>query len=81
MEDSGGRSIGIFTRNDGSKVNVVLEWALSASADLGTRVAKALENIPTVEDMNRREEIRTLGFEGLLTVQEQSLSAVVYECP
>ena len=60
---------------------VVLEWALSASADLGTRVAKALENIPTIKDVNRHEEIRTLRFEVLLTVQEQSLSALVYECP
>jgi hypothetical protein len=52
--------MGISTRN---KVN---SWGLSASMDLGARVAKALENIP---------------FEGLLTVQEQSLSALVYECP
>jgi hypothetical protein len=81
LEDSGGRSIGISTQNDGSKVNVVLEWGLSASADLGARVAKALENIPTDEDVNRPEEVRTLKFEGLLSVQEQSLSALVYECP
>jgi hypothetical protein len=73
--------MGISTRNDGSKVNVVLEWRVSASADLGARVAKALENIPTDEDVNRPEEIRTLKFEGLFTVQEQSLSALVYECP
>jgi hypothetical protein len=37
-------------------------------------VAKALENIPTDdEDVNRPEEIRTLKFEGLLTVPERSL--------
>ena len=73
--------MGISTRNDGSKANVILEWGLSAPADLGARVAKALENIPTDEDVNRPEEIRTLNFEGVLTVQEQSLSALVYECP
>lgn len=78
LEDSGGRSIGISTRNDGPKVNVVFECALSAAADLGTRVTNALENIPIVED---GEEIRTSRFKGLLTVQEQSLSALVYECP
>ena len=81
LEDSGGQSIGISTQNNRSKVNVVLKWGLSASADLGARVAKALENIPTDEDVNRPEEIRTLKFEGLFTVQEQSLSALVYECP
>jgi len=78
LEDSGGRSMGISIRNDGSKVNAVLEWGVSASADLGVRVAKALENIPTNEDVNRPEEIRTLKFERLFTVQEQSISALVY---
>jgi hypothetical protein len=32
-------------------------------------------------DSDQLEEIRTLKLEGLLTVQEQSLSALVYECP
>jgi hypothetical protein len=73
--------MGIAIRNDGSKVNVVLEWRVSASVDLGARVAKAIENIPTDEDVNRPEEIRTLKFEGLFIFQEQSLSALVYECP
>ena len=62
--------MGISIRNDGSKVDVVLEQGLSASVDLGARVAKVLENIPTNEDVNRPEEIRTLKFEGLLAVQE-----------
>ena len=51
LGDSGGRSIGISTRNDGSKVDIVLEWGLSAYADLGARVAKTVEDIPTNEEL------------------------------
>jgi len=80
-EDSGGRCMGTCTRHDQSKINVVLERRVPASGDLGARVAKALENIPTDEDVNRPEEVRTLKFEGILIVQEQSLSALVYQCP
>lgn len=72
--------MGISTRNDGSKVDVVLEWRAAASADFGARIAKAIDIIPTDEDVNRPEETRTLKFEGLLTIQEQSLSAFVYVC-
>jgi hypothetical protein len=60
--------MGVSTRNNGSKVNVILEWGLSADTDLGARVTKALEDIPTNEDVNRREEIRTLKFEGILSI-------------
>jgi hypothetical protein len=81
LKDSSGQSMGISTQKDRSKVNVVLEWGLLASADLGTRVAKALENIPTNKDVNWPEEVCTLKFKGLLSIQEQSLSALVYKCP
>lgn len=61
--------------------SILLEWGLLASADLEERIAKTLENIPTDEDVNRPEEIRTLKFEGLFTIQEQFLSALVYKHP
>ena len=80
LVDSGGRSMGISQRSDGSKVNVLLEWKMSAPADLGLRVAKALVDIPTDEDVNRPEEIRTLKFEGLFKVDEHSPLALVYKC-
>ncbi|CZR65265.1 uncharacterized protein PAC_15165 [Phialocephala subalpina] len=81
LEDSGGRSMGISKRGDGSQVDVLLEWRASVPADLGALVAKAVENIPTDEDVNRPEEVRTLKFEGLFKAKEPSLSALVYECP
>jgi hypothetical protein len=60
--------MGVSTRNDRSKVDVILKWELSATADLGAHIAKALENILTNKDVNWPKEIRTLKFEGLLTV-------------
>ena len=80
LEDSGGRSMSISQRSDVSKVNVLLKWKMSVPADLGLRVAKALVDIPTDEDVNRPEEIRTLKSEGRLKVDEHSLSALIYEC-
>ncbi|EPE26511.1 hypothetical protein GLAREA_02424 [Glarea lozoyensis ATCC 20868] len=87
-EDSGGRGTGILTHANGIKVNVILEWRATKPEDqeLGAHVAKALvaktlENIPTNEDYNRPEEVRTLKFQGLFLVKERSLSAIVYECP
>ena len=73
--------MGISKRSDGSQVDVLLEWRASVPADLGALVAKAVENIPTDEDVNRPEEVRTLKFEGLFKAKEPSLSALVYECP
>ena len=73
--------MGISTRSDGSKVDVVLEWRESTCANLGVRVAKAPENISIDEDVNWPEEIRTLELEGLLAIPGSPLFALVYKSP
>ncbi len=72
--------MGVSVRSDRSQVEVLLEWRVSAPTDLGGRVAKALENIPTDEDVSRPEEIRTLEFEGLFKVEEHFPPTLVYKC-
>ena len=73
--------MGISKRGDGSQVDVLLEWRASVPADLKALVAKAVENIPTDEDVNRLEKVRTLKFEGVFKAKELSFSAFLYECP
>lgn len=77
--DSGGRNMGVSTRNDGQTVNVLLEWRVSAPAGLEEILKKVLENIPTDEDVNRPEEIRSLKIEGIFDQAQRT--AIVYQCP
>ena len=59
-EDSGGRRMGRWVRNDGEGVSVFLERRVSVPESLDTCLATLVENIPTDEDVNRSEEIRTM---------------------
>lgn len=77
-EGVGGRSMGMWTRND-TPVSVLLEWRSPVPADFAAYVAKIVENIPTDEDVNRPEAIRTLKFEGLFN--EGPRTTLVYQCP
>jgi hypothetical protein len=78
--DSCGRCMGISRRSDGSQDSVLLEWRSSVPVNFKAFILKALENIPTDDDMNRPEEVRTLKFKGIFKVDRQSPSALVYEC-
>jgi hypothetical protein len=78
-EDSGGRSMGRWMRNDGEAISVLLEWRASVPADLDTCLSTVVENIPTDEDVNRPEEIRTMKVAGIF--HNAPRTAIVYQCP
>jgi hypothetical protein len=86
-EDSAGRCTGTIKASDGSQVNVLLEWRASVPKDIIGRVAEAIENLPTHEDVNRPEEVRTFKLHGISKAKRANFSAIVaptalvYECP
>ena len=77
MPNPGGRSMGTWSRNDGRKVTGLFEWTASAPEDFNTFIVEELERIPTDDDVNRPEEVRTLKVEGLFNGAD---AALVYQC-
>ncbi|KAF2455119.1 hypothetical protein BDY21DRAFT_351261 [Lineolata rhizophorae] len=74
-----GRSMGRCTQNDGETVNILLEWRASVPATLSAYLTKVADNIPTDEDVNRPEEIRTMKIAGIF--HDPQRTAIVYLCP
>ncbi|KAH7158151.1 hypothetical protein B0J13DRAFT_618185 [Dactylonectria estremocensis] len=78
VQEEGGRSLGLFTSNNGIETNALFEWTAVTHRNFGAHASEVKKRIPTYDDINRPEEARTLKIESIFC---GSPAHIIYQCP